>query len=200
MKVKICGIRDIPTALNAIEQGVDALGFVFADSKRRVTPREAKAIIEKLPKEVLKVGVFVNAELGEIQKIIEQTGLTAVQLHGDESPEYCEGLSVPVIKAVSVKSSLELSKIQEYPVEYILLDSPKGQYRGGNGTSFDWSLLKNFNRGQKKIILAGGLNEENVEEAIRIASPYMVDVSSGVETNGIKDPKKIQNFIGRAKN
>ncbi|WP_077213573.1 phosphoribosylanthranilate isomerase [Bacillus dakarensis] len=199
MKVKICGIKDVETALYAISQGADALGFLFAESKRRITPEDAKEIIDKLPDKILKVGVFVNEEVENIKRIVEYTGLTAVQLHGDEPPETCEAFSIPVIKALSVGSSDDLEKIHEYDCEYVLLDSPKGKYRGGNGVKFDWSLLAEFNTNGKKVILAGGLNEANVTEAIRMSQPFMVDVSSGVETDGKKDKLKIHNFIDEAK-
>jgi len=200
MNVKICGITDVETALYAIRQGADALGFLFAESKRRVTPETAKEIIDRLPKNILKVGVFVNEEVGNIKKIVEYTGLSAVQLHGDEPSETCEAFSIPVIKALSIGSIADLEAIHEYDCEYVLLDSPKGKYRGGNGVQFDWSLLENFNSNGKKVILAGGLNENNVEEAIRVVQPCMVDVSSGVETDGKKDRLKIHNFIVKAKN
>lgn len=199
MNVKICGIKDVETALYATREGADALGFLFAESKRRVTPETAKEIIDHLPKNVLKVGVFVNEDVENIKKIVEYTGLSAVQLHGDEPPQTCEAFSIPVIKALSISSKADLERIDQYNCDYVLLDSPKGQYRGGNGVQFDWSLLANFNTNGKKVILAGGLNEANVFEAIKMSQPYMVDVSSGVETDGKKDKLKITNFIARAK-
>ncbi|MBT2689327.1 phosphoribosylanthranilate isomerase [Bacillus sp. ISL-47] len=199
MKVKICGIRDIKTALSAIESGADALGFVFAQSKRRIDPEEAGKIIHQLPEDLLKVGVFVNETKETIEKIVEIAGINVIQLHGDETPEFSCGFSLPVIKALSVGSAEDLSKLDEYSNEYFLLDSPKGKYRGGNGVSFDWSILNENLLLGKKIILAGGLNPENVAEGIKAASPYMVDVSSGVETEGKKDLGKIKRFIDEAK-
>lgn len=199
MKVKICGIMDVEAGLYAVENGADALGFVFAESKRKITPELAKEIIKQLPEHVLKVGIFVNEKPEVIMEIANQTGLTHVQLHGDESPEDCEALSIPVIKALSIGTIADLGKIDQYSCDYVLLDSPKGKYRGGNGVKFDWSLLTGIESNGKKIILAGGLNPENIAEAIGIANPYMVDVSSGVETDGKKDLGKIQNFLARAK-
>lgn len=199
MKVKICGIKDVQTGQYAVEQGADALGFVFAESKRKVSPNEARKIIKEMSTEVFKVGVFVNEEFDKVQEIIAQTGLNAVQLHGDESPEYCRNFAIPVIKAFSIESRADIKKIAEYDCEYVLLDSPKGKYRGGNGIKFDWSLLENFEVRGKKMILAGGLNPENVTEAIRKGNPYMVDVSSGVETDGKKDFVKIRSFLEQAK-
>lgn len=199
MKVKICGITDIESALFSVEQGADALGFVFAESKRKVSPKKAREIVEKLPKHVMKIGVFVNESNKVIERIIEQVGLTAIQLHGDESPEYCRTFTLPVIKALRIGSKEDLDRIKEYDCDYVLLDSPKGKYYGGNGVKFDWSLLSDFSAGGKKIILAGGLNEGNIMEAVQIAKPFMVDVSSGVETEGKKDFEKIKKFIRIAK-
>lgn len=199
MKVKICGIKDIKTALSAIESGADALGFVFAQSKRRIAPEEAGEIIRQLPEDLLKVGVFVNETKENIEKIVEITGINVIQLHGDETPEFSGEFSIPVIKALNVGSAEDLSKLDEYSSEYFLLDSPKGKYRGGNGVSFDWSILNEKQFLDKKIILAGGLNPDNVAEGIKTANPYMVDVSSGVETEGKKDLGKIKRFIDKAR-
>ncbi|KAB2338104.1 phosphoribosylanthranilate isomerase [Cytobacillus depressus] len=200
MKVKICGISDIETALYAVESGADAIGFVFAESKRRVTPKLAKEIIKHIPDQVFKVGVFVNERADVIQQIVNETGINVIQLHGDEIPEFCEQFSIPVIKALSIGSSEDLNQLDKYSCDFYLLDSPRGKYRGGNGVAFDWSLLSEEQLKGKKIILAGGLSIENVAEAIQLAAPYMVDVSSGVETDGKKDVNKITKFIERAKN
>lgn len=200
MKVKICGITDIKTALYAVHHGADALGFVFAKSKRRITPAKAREIIAKLPDHILlKVGVFVNETKENIESIAAEAGLTAIQLHGDEPPQFCRGFDLPVIKALSIGSQEDLRLIDQYDCDYLLLDSPVGKYRGGNGVSFDWSLLQEEKLQGKRIILAGGLTADNVSEAIMIAKPYMVDVSSGVETDGRKDLHKIKTFIVNAK-
>lgn len=199
MKVKICGITDIESAKVAVEAGADAIGFVFAESKRKVTIDQAKRIIDSLPDRVLKVGVFVNEDVDTIEEIVQKTGLTMVQLHGDEEPEVCKKFSVPVIKALGVSSKKDCKKIQEYPCEYILLDSPKGKYRGGNGETFPWELVDPVTIKGKKLIVAGGLSIDNVSIAIQSLQPFMVDVSSGVETNGSKDHKKIIDFLKEAK-
>ena len=199
MKVKICGITDLTTAIAAIDYGADAIGFVFAESKRKITVTKAKDIITHLPKEVLKVGVFVNESKENIEEIASTVGLTHVQLHGDETPAFSESLSFPVIKAVSIDDNHSLKDIENYPCEYVLLDGPKGKYRGGNGLSFDWNSISAKDLKEKKVILAGGLHGENVEEAIKLIQPYMVDVSSGVESDGKKDLNKIQTFINKAK-
>jgi phosphoribosylanthranilate isomerase len=199
MKVKICGIQDIKTAEVAIENGADAIGFVFAESKRNISLEEARKITECLPEEVLKIGVFVNETKEVLERTFEEVGLTYLQLHGDESPEFCRSIRYPVIKAIRVLSEKDLIKIEEYDCDYILLDSPYGKYRGGNGTTFDWKLLKELEIHTDKLILAGGLTIDNVMEAIELGNPVMVDVSSGVETNGMKDHSKIVNFIQKVK-
>lgn len=199
MKVKICGITDLTTAIAAIDYGADALGFVFAESKRKISVTKARDIISHLPKEILKVGVFVNESKEKIEEITSTVGLTHVQLHGDESPSFSESLSYPVIKAISIHDEQSVNAIGHYSCEFVLLDGPKGLYRGGNGLSFDWKSISAKNLVGKKVILAGGLHEENVEEAIKLIEPYMVDVSSGVETEGNKDLSKIQSFINKAK-
>lgn len=199
MKVKICGITDLTTAIAAVDYGADAIGFVFAESKRKISVTKAKDIVAHLPKEVLKIGVFVNETKEKIEEIAASVGLTYVQLHGDETPAFSESLSFPVIKAVSIHDDQSLKAIESYSCEYVLLDGPKGKYRGGNGLSFDWNSFSANDLRDKKVILAGGLHEENVEDAIKLINPFMVDVSSGVETEGKKDLNKIQSFINKAK-
>jgi phosphoribosylanthranilate isomerase len=199
MKVKICGITNVETGLAAVEYGADALGFVFAESKRRISIEKAKEIIAHLPKEVFKVGVFVNETRESIETIASAVGLTHVQLHGDESASFSESLSLPVIKAISFQGNESLAALADLSNDFILLDSPKGKYRGGNGKVFNWNEVNPHLLSSKKIILAGGLHADNVEEAIKIIRPFMVDVSSGVETEGKKDLKKIQAFINIAK-
>jgi phosphoribosylanthranilate isomerase len=199
MKVKICGIMDVATACATVEYGADAIGFVFADSKRKIDHEMAKVIIGKLPSDVMKVGVFVNQPKEELERIASYVGLTHFQLHGDEAPDFCSSLSLSVIKAFSIKNKNDLDKINQFSSEYILLDGPKGQYRGGNGETFDWNYLKIKDYPGRQFILAGGLTEKNVQVAIHQINPYMVDVSSGVETDGKKDLIKIKSFIEKAK-
>ncbi|HFO1051727.1 MULTISPECIES: phosphoribosylanthranilate isomerase [Bacillus cereus group] len=200
MKVKICGITDMETAKRACEYGADALGFVFAESKRKITPGLAKEIIQELPANVLKIGVFVNESVEVIQKIAENCGLTHVQLHGDEDNHQIGRLNIPSIKALGVTSKADMKNAQAYETDYILFDSPKEKFYGGNGKTFSWELLAHMPKGLRgKTILAGGLNTLNIEEAIRTFRPYMVDVSSGVETEGKKDVEKIKQFIIKAK-
>ncbi|ETI67914.1 phosphoribosylanthranilate isomerase [Neobacillus vireti] len=199
MRVKICGIMDVNTARVALDYGADALGFVFAESKRKILPEIAGEIISQLPKEVIKVGVFVNETKDEIERIAAIAGLTHIQLHGDETEVFSSSLSLPVIKAISFHSNEELAGYFQYPCEYLLLDGPKGKYRGGNGTAFAWSEVNPTIIDGKKVILAGGLHVGNIEAAIKTIRPCMVDVSSGVETEGVKDFRKIKEFIKKAK-
>lgn len=200
MKVKICGITDVETAKSACEYGADALGFVFAESKRKITPKRAKEIIQELPANVLKIGVFVNESVEVIQKIADECGLTHVQLHGDEDNHQIRRLNIPSVKSLGVTSESDMKNAQGYEADYILFDSPKEKFHGGNGKTFSWELLGHIPKElRKKTILAGGLNTLNIEEAIRTVRPYMVDVSSGVETEGKKDVEKIKQFIIKAK-
>ncbi|MFJ7725732.1 N-(5'-phosphoribosyl)anthranilate isomerase [Neobacillus sp. NPDC097160] len=199
MNVKICGITDVNSAVAAAEFGADAIGFVFAESKRKVSPVIVKEIISCLPPKVFKVGVFVNESRDEIERIASIAGLTHIQLHGDEPASFSESLSLPVIKAISFQGNDGLADFNRFPSEYILLDGPKGKYRGGNGTAFDWNEVNTALLERKKVILAGGLHVNNVEQAIKIIKPFMVDVSSGVETNGVKDLEKIKEFIEKVK-
>ncbi|MDQ0270364.1 phosphoribosylanthranilate isomerase [Cytobacillus purgationiresistens] len=209
MKVKICGITEVETAKFAVESGADALGFVFANSKRKIDPEKAKQIIDQLPDSILKVGVFVNETKETIRQITNQTGINAIQLHGDESPEFCRNLEVTgttnaakstaKIKAFSINAREDLQQLEGYDCDYVLLDSARGKYHGGNGVAFDWTMLEGIELVDKKVILAGGLSPQNVAEAITQTNPYMVDVSSGVETNGKKDMEKIKAFIKEAK-
>lgn len=195
MSVKICGIRNIQAAKCAVENGARAVGFVFANSKRKIEPLQAKAIIKKLPENLWKVGVFVNESKEHIEKIVQTTGINVIQLHGDEPGEFASQFNLPVIKAFSIKEEEDLKEVASYPCDYVLLDSPREEYYGGNGKTFDWNIVRNYDFNGKKVILAGGLNKENVKRAWETVQPYMVDVSSGVETDGVKDLQKIKGFI-----
>lgn len=200
MKVKICGITNREIALYTVQMGADALGFVFAPSRRQISPEAAKHIIAELPDTVEKVGVFVNEDVRTIEEIATYCGLTMIQLHGEESNETVDLLSYPVVKAVGIGSEQDVRFAEQFHSPYLLVDSPKGQhFYGGNGETFDWSVLAGMNQQAHKLILAGGLTSENVGIAIAEVQPYMVDVSSGVETNGKKDREKIKAFLQAAK-
>ncbi|SFA91610.1 MULTISPECIES: phosphoribosylanthranilate isomerase [unclassified Bacillus (in: firmicutes)] len=199
MRIKICGIIDSKTAIHSANLGADALGFVFAKSKRMINGEKAQEIIKRLPADIMKIGVFVNEKIDVMERIASQAGLTHFQLHGDENPDVCKTLSLPVIKAFSIKEESDFDRMREYSCECFLLDSAVGPYRGGNGTTFDWSLIRKRGLDNKKIILAGGLNAANVKKGIHEVAPWMVDVSSGVETKGVKDFFKIGQFIREAR-
>lgn len=198
MLVKTCGIKTTDAAAVAVQAGADFVGFVFAPSKRQITPEAAASIGNTLPFHIKKVGVFVNETVENMLKIAEKVGLDVIQLHGDEPASVAEQLPYQVIKAFPVDRN-KLKNIQYYPCDYYLLDSPIGKYRGGNGTTFDWDLASDLAIDRKKVILAGGLTPENIQEAIERVQPAGVDVSSGIETNGEKDFNKMRAFITNAK-
>lgn len=200
-KVKICGITNLEDAEAAIRFGADALGFVFFQkSPRHIPPREAAAIMRMLPPFTVTVGVFVNEDPVQIEKIVSQTGLDIIQMHGNETPAMCRA-SRRIIKAIRVTSLESLDPLVHYQglVSAFLLDSYAPGAFGGTGQIFNWDIAveaKQFGR----IILAGGLTPDNIEDAVKRVRPYGVDVSSGVEREkGKKDHKKMKLFIRRAK-
>lgn len=195
---KICGITNREDALCAVNCGADAVGFIFYEkSPRYVAPEKAAEIICDLPPFVTPVGVFVNAP--HIDATVKLAGLRAIQLHGDEPPEACLGHEVPVIRTLRVGSEFDALALRSYPVHMFLLDTARAGSYGGTGETFDWAKAreaKNYGR----IILSGGLNPDNVREAIEQVAPYAVDTSSGVEAEpGKKDHKKVRDFLARAK-
>ncbi|MDD4665274.1 MAG: phosphoribosylanthranilate isomerase [Clostridia bacterium] len=205
MWVKICGITNLADGEAAVASGADALGFVFAPSKRRIEPALAREIIWRLPAEVEKIGVFVEETLSRVREIAAYCGLTGLQLHGEETPEYLTYLKdYDLIKSFRMNSQTDFVKIKDYIVQSsvnrILLDSfVPGQW-GGTGKTFSWESLADCNWGGIQVIIAGGLNPENVSEAIRLGKPAGVDVSSGVEKEpGRKDLVLLRKFIERAK-
>lgn len=203
IKVKICGITNLADARMAAELGADALGFVFAPSPRQVNPEKARSIIKRLPPFVTPVGVFVNEEIGWLLHIANYTGVKAVQLHGDEPPIYVKDISRhgPYwrIKAIRIKTEKDLTKLKEYKAHAFLLDSYEKERFGGTGRTFPWELAREARR-LGTIILAGGLNPQNIQEAIRLVRPYGVDVSSGVESGpGKKDRRLVREFIQSVK-
>lgn len=199
IKVKICGIMSFEAASWAREAGADMIGFVFAKSSRQIPAEFARQLAEAVGPNVKKVGVFVNEKAEVIRKTAEEVGLDYVQLHGDETPEFARSLLVPVIKAFSVKDKTPFKEMFAFPADYILIDSPPAQFRGGSGHTFDWSLLEHSDVDKTRLILAGGLNPINIEEAVRSVQPFAVDISSGVETDGRKDESKIFQFVQHAK-
>jgi phosphoribosylanthranilate isomerase len=195
--IKICGITNVGDARSAVEYGVDALGFIFyPKSKRYVSPGKAREMIRELPCEVIRVGVFVNQEIGEVKKIARFCNLSLIQLHGDESPQYCGQLSgFSLIKAISPRTEAEVLRLGDYPVGAILVDAyEQGRY-GGTGKTSDWRLAIKVKE-RYPIILSGGLNADNIREAIEAVKPQAVDINSGVEISpGKKDPDKIREIV-----
>lgn len=198
VRVKICGIKDIKTALAAVEAGADALGFVFAPGPRRVESDLVRSICSFLPPFVSRVGVFVNAPADLVEETALYCGLDTVQLHGDEPPGSYNSLKYKIIKAFRVTEAVPVEEINRHNCTAVLLDTYVPGTPGGTGSSFNWNLARHLSL-SKPVILAGGLNPENVRQAVSTAGPYAVDVSSGVETGGKKDIQKIRLFIKRAK-
>ena len=198
VRVKICGIRDIATASVAADAGATAIGLIFApESRRRVSLADAAQICRSLPPFIARVGVVVNEPLDGLRALIDQVGLDTVQLHGDEEPEFCDrvrALGVKVIKALSVSGPVDLDQARAYPVSAVLLDTYRTGQRGGTGEPFDWAYARPV-AAALPVILSGGLSPQNVAAGIESVRPYGVDVSSGVETDGVKDPKKIRAFV-----
>lgn len=197
VEVKICGVTNINDAYIAAENGVDALGFIFyPKSQRYVAPERAKEIIQKLPHEIIKVGVFVNHEIHEVKEIAKFCSLNLIQLHGDESPEYCAQFpKSSLIKAVSCRLEEDIRKLRNYSVRAILVDARQPRHYGGTGKNSDWRLAIKVKEMQP-LILAGGLNKENIRKAIETVRPQAVDINSGVEISPRKkDPNKIREII-----
>ena len=201
VKVKICGITNIDDAVHAADCGADALGFVFFDkSPRCVSPEQARGIIAELPPFVTAVGLFVNEQPQRIREIADFCALDLLQLHGDETPRDCLLPPHRVVKALRVKDASSLAPLADYAVSALLLDAWASGIYGGTGHVFNWELAARAAE-TRRIILAGGLNPDNVAEAVRSVRPYGVDVSSGVEAfPGRKDREKVVAFIRTAKN
>lgn len=200
VKVKICGITNVKDALAAIEMGADLLGFNFyPKSKRYVTPEKAREIIAKLPTFVDTAGIFVNAPADQIRKVSKGGLLNWVQLHGDETPEFCDTLrwiSPKVIKAIRIRNSEDIQAANKFYTDAVLLDAFHPDEYGGTGQKFDWNLVTNL---QVRVFLAGGITPENAVEAIEVGA-YGIDICSGIESSpGIKDHEKMQKLFDNIK-
>lgn len=197
VRVKICGITRVEDALNAVEHGADAIGLVFYESSpRNVKIPQAIEIANKTPAFVSVVGLFVNAEPDFVREVISQVKLDLLQFHGDETPQECASYGLPFIKAIRVKSDTNLVQCAKdfSSSKALLLDTFTDGVAGGTGHVFDWNLIPATL--DKPVILAGGLNAQNVAQAINQVKPYAVDVSGGVEiSKGIKDAAKISAFM-----
>lgn len=196
-QIKICGITNREDAAFVAQCGADAIGFIFhPQSPRYMTPETVKQIIRKLPDDITTVGVFVDLNPLQVKDIVAFCRLDMVQLHGDESPAYCEGFpKSQVIKACALKEEADVEQLGAYPVRAILVDAYDPVRHGGTGERADWTLAVKVKE-THPLILAGGLSLANIEEAIKHCSPHAVDINSGVESSpGHKDHKKVKEII-----
>jgi phosphoribosylanthranilate isomerase len=200
--VKVCGITNSEDARIASRSGADAIGLVFAESPRRLSAEQAREIAAALPEGVLKVGVFVNEDPEEVLSVAREVGLDYAQLHGDETPETVTFLregGVKVMKALRVRDEDSLAALDGYGADLIMLDAWSEKVRGGTGERFDWALAKSL-KGRGNIVVSGGLNPENVREAISFFEPYGVDASSSLEeAPGKKNEERVRRFVSAAK-
>lgn len=193
--VKVCGVKDVPTAQFCFEQGADAIGLMFvASSQRKVSEPEARQIGQSLADKIELVGVFANQSLDYIKTCIDSFHLSCVQLHGSEPYSLMQQIPVRTIKAFSVAEEKDLQQMEAYPVGEFLLDSKINGILGGSGISFNWQLAQAAKK-RGRVILAGGLHSANVRQAIEQVQPFGVDVSSGVEVAQNKSLDKIAEFI-----
>lgn len=198
--VKICGITNLDDARAAVDAGADALGFNFyKPSPRYITPQTAREIIGQLPQSILTVGVFVNESTPEsVEDLARDAGVVAIQLHGDESPDYCRAISNRyVIKALAAGADFDVQRVLDYrEVNAILLDTKDHALRGGTGRIFDWSLALEVRRVVPKLYLAGGLGVQNIEDAINSVDPFAVDACSSLEERpGKKNHQRMRQFV-----
>lgn len=200
MWVKVCGLKTIDDALLCAEAGADAVGFVFAPGRRTVSEREAEKIIAALPQGVEKVGVFVDRPVKEVEAVVRGLGLDLVQLHGRESPADCAALPVPAVKAFKIGSPEDLEAVRAYrrAIRACLLDTLKPGCPGGTGITWDWRYLHTVHGKSLEevpVIVAGGLNADNLARVLTTVKPYGLDVSSGVEKAGQKDRGLVEAFL-----
>lgn len=194
-RIKICGLTRSEDVQFAVSCGVDAIGFVFAPSPRRISAEVAARLAVEVPPGVLRVGLFLDQGRSEIEQVLAKVPLDILQFHGRETERQCDAFSLPWLKAVAMQDEYSVERAERnYPgATGLLLDSHQAGQRGGSGRVFDWSLVRSA---EKPLWLAGGLEESNVVQAIRAVRPYAVDVSSGVESApGVKDAGKISRFI-----
>ncbi len=195
MKIKICGISRTEDVAFVNAAMPDSVGFVFAPSRRKVSLQQAQAMKKSILNCIRTVGVFVNAPADEIAALVDHGVIDLVQLHGDEDATYIQSLkaliTIPVIKAIRVQDTQQIEKAQSLPCDYVLLDTYQKDRMGGTGTSFDWTLIPKL---EKPYFLSGGLNLQNLAKAA-VLPAYCLDISSGVETDGLKDGLKIRQAV-----
>ncbi|WP_029450706.1 phosphoribosylanthranilate isomerase [Clostridium algidicarnis] len=194
VEIKICGLRRAEDIDYANILKPEYIGFVFAKSKRQIDPYVARQLIGGLDKGIKKVGVFLNHSIKEVKEIERLCNLDVLQFHGDEDIEYCNNFETEVWKAFLIKDEKSLELLEKYKVSKYVLDTYIEGAAGGTGQQFNWKLATTIGK-TKSIVLAGGLFPENIKKAIEIVKPTIVDVSSGVETNGVKDFEKIKQLI-----
>jgi phosphoribosylanthranilate isomerase len=195
-RIKICGITNKEDALGAVELRVDALGFIFAESPRRVGPEIVCEIAKLLPPFISTVGVFVDEDREKVKEIADLCSLSTLQFHGEESPVYCQGFRQKIIKSFRVKDESVLKKAVSYKVDAYLLDTYLSGRSGGTGKTFNWEIATKVKRLGVPLILSGGLNPDNIARALREVRPYAVDISSGVESKeGKKDYGKLERLV-----
>ena len=201
VKVKICGITSVADGLAAAEAGADMIGLMFAEkSPRHISLKVAAEIASAVPPFVMKVGVFVNPTEELVMRAISECGLSLLQFHGDETPEFCMQFGLMCMKAFRIRDAESLKGLPEFSTDAYLLDAYSPEARGGTGEKFNWELAVEAQKFGKPIFLAGGLTPENVAEAVRKVKPFGVDVSSGVESApGKKDVAKVKAFIQAAR-
>jgi phosphoribosylanthranilate isomerase len=196
--VKICGITNAGDARVAAEAGADAVGFILAESPRRVSAEEARRISLGMPENILRVGVFVDEEPAEVLRISREVGLDLAQLHGDETPEAVTAVrqgGVKVMKALRVRDAITLEALDRYEADLFLLDAYSDKVRGGTGQGFDWEVAKS-STGRDNIVISGGLGPENVRAAVEFFEPYGVDASSSLEDEpGRKNGERVRRFV-----
>jgi phosphoribosylanthranilate isomerase len=216
-RVKICGITNLDDARMAVRAGADALGFIFVENTPRfVTPEHVAPIVRALPPFVTPVGVFWDHPSGHIKAVVEACGLRAIQLHGDEKPEDCDGYAVPVIKTVKMPPASTIEGLPEYQgvsklaralpflkhAAAVLIDSEARWSEGQSRDPVEWSMVRLMSQSPPfglPVILSGGLSPDNVARAVQVVQPYAVDVNSGVESSpGRKDPDKVRRFVAEA--
>lgn len=195
-KIKFCGLTRVEDIKIANEIFPEFIGFVFAKKSRRyITPKKAAELKKILRREIFSVGVFVDEKIELVADLAKKNIFDLIQLHGAEDENYISNLKnftdKKIIKAVQIKNADDLKLAENFSSDFILLDSG-----AGTGKKFDWGILKNF---RKKYFLAGGLNPENISNAIKILNPFAVDVSSGIETDGVKDAEKMKNFVEKVR-
>lgn len=199
---KVCGITNPGDARVAVDAGADAIGLIFAESPRKVSLEEARKVSIALPENILKVGVFVDAEPDEVLQIAREVGLNLAQLHGDETPETLAAIrnaGLPVMKALRVRNTEALGALERYEADLFMLDAWSARARGGTGETFDWGLAKSV-KGRGNIVVSGGLTPENVRVAVEFFEPYGVDASSSLEERpGKKSGERVRRFVRAAK-